>query len=405
MKVLQINQVVSVTSTGRIVENLSNFLLENGHESFIAYSGRPKSISNSVLYQVSSALDSNLHAIGTRLFDTHGLHSKTVTRKFITWIKQTNPDIIHLHNILGYYLNYPLLFNYLVKSNKPVVWTFHDFWPVTGHCVYFTDVKCEKWKSQCFSCPKKNKYPSSIFVDNSKDNYMMKKQYFSALSNLNIVTISDWATGLIRQSFLGKKSIHKISNGIDSSRFTIIDINEKLLREKYGIGTQKVLMGLATTWGERKGYYDYLKLAENLPPDYQIVLIGLQGKFSENLPENIIPIKRTDSIDELVSLYNLAEITLNLSYQETFGLTTVEGLMCGIPGIVYNATASPELIEDTVGLVVETGDISGILKAIKIIEENGGRSAYRNKCREYAKEKFDSDLVHNEYLDLYKSLL
>lgn len=405
MRILQVNQVVTVTSTGRIVENLGNFLLDNGHESFIAYSGRPKSPSNSHLYQISNSLDSNLHAIGTRLFDTHGLHSLSVTKKFLSWVDELNPDIIHLHNIHGYYLNYPLLFDFLSKSRKPVIWTFHDFWPITGHCSYFTDVNCEKWKSQCYSCPKKKLYPSSILMDNSKTNYITKKKYFSSLDRLEVVTISNWSRELVNDSFLGNKRIHKIPNGIDSSKFRITEVAKEGIRSKYGLSEKKILLGLATTWGKRKGYFDYLKLAEILPRDYQIVLVGLQGDLAKGLPKQIIPIKRTESIDDLVNLYNLSEITLNLSYQETFGLTTVEGLMCGVPGIVYNATASPELINDEVGVIVEPGHIEGIVDAIRKIEKNGGKKSYREKCRKYAVDNFDAEIVHKQYLDLYQRLI
>lgn len=405
MKVLQVNQVVTVTSTGRIVENFGSFLLSKGYESFIAYSGRPKSSSKSSLFQISNSLDTNLHALGTRLFDTHGLHSKSVTDRFIDWIKEINPDVIHLHNIHGYYLNYPLFFDFLSSFKKPVFWTFHDFWPITGHCSYFSDVNCDKWKTECFSCPKLSYYPSSIYYDNSRKNYQIKKEYFNKIENLHIIAISKWSESLIKQSFLKSSKVNCISNAIDSNTFNIVDANEKLIREKYGLNTKKILIALATTWGKRKGFDDYIKLSNIIDENHQIVLVGLSGKQAENLPENISAIKRTDSITDLVSLYNISEISMNLSYQETFGLTTVEGMMCGLPAIVYNATASPELVNEEVGIIVEPGDIKGVARAILKIQENGGKKTYSKKCREHAIENFDSSIVHNKILDLYKSVM
>jgi glycosyltransferase involved in cell wall biosynthesis len=405
MKVLQINQVVTVTSTGRIVENFGNFLMSKGHESYIAYSGRPKSTSKSKLYQISNTLDTNLHALGTRLFDTHGLHSKLVTKKFIAWIKQIKPDVIHLHNIHGYYLNYPIFFDFLSSYNKPVFWTFHDFWPITGHCSYFSDVDCNKWITGCFSCPKLNYYPSSYYYDNSKKNYQIKNEYFNKIKNLHLITISNWSESLVKESFLKNFKISTISNAIDSKTFNILNSEEQFLREKHKFESKKILIALATTWGKRNGYYDYIELSKKIDDDYQIVLVGLSGKLAQNLPPNITAVPRTNSFEELVSLYNISEISMNLSYQETFGLTTVEGMMCGLPAVVYNATASPELVNEEVGIVVEPGDIDGVVNAILNIQNNGGKESYSNKCRNYATEKFDATIVHEKILDLYQSVI
>jgi glycosyltransferase involved in cell wall biosynthesis len=404
MRVLQVNQVVRVTSTGRIVENIGDYLLDKGHESFIAYSGRPENTSNSVLYQISNKLDSNLHALGTRLFDKHGLYSKKVTKDFIKWIIAIEPDVIHLHNIHGYYLNYPVFFEFLKESKIPVCWTFHDFWPVTGHCTYFSDVACEKWLSLCQNCPKLKYYPASLWWDNSKANFKLKKENFGKLEYLNIIAISKWSRELIEKSFLGKKNINSIPNGIDSSIFKPVYIDEKNVRKKFDLDNRKILIALATTWGARKGYQDYIKLSQQLRNDFQIVMVGLQGKLAQNLPPNIKALGRTDSLEDLAELYNLAEITLNLSYQETFGLTTVEGLMCGTPAIVYDVTASPELVRPSTGIAVKPGDIDAVIRAINEIEEKGGKSSFSHHCRKYAVNNFDINSVHDSHLYLYSTL-
>lgn len=406
MRVLQINQVVRVTSTGRIVEGLGNFLIENGHESFIAYSGRPSQRSNSVLYQVSNPIDTYLHAIGTRLFDRHGLYSKRVSKKFIKWIDSTYPDIIHLHNIHGYYLNYPVLFDYLKNLNKPVFWTFHDFWPITGHCSHFINVGCTKWKTQCYNCPKLRYYPASYLSDNSRENFLLKKQYFQGLKKLTIISISSWVKNILRDSILGEYPIKAIPNGVNSKTFLPIEKNANLqVKKKYNLPSKKLLIALATTWQEGKGYYDYLKLSKVLPLEYQIVLVGLQGKMAQGLPDNITAIPKTSNVNELVQLYNLSEINLNLSYQETFGLTTVEALMCGVPSIVYNSTASPELVTKETGIVVEPGDIASVFQGILEIAVNGGKKAYSKHCREHAVSKFDENKVYGKHLKLYEEAL
>jgi putative colanic acid biosynthesis glycosyltransferase len=95
---------------------------------------------------------------------------------------------------------------------------------------------------------------------------------------------------------------------------------------------------------------------------------------------------------------------LNLSYEETFGMTTVEGLACGTPGIVYNATASPELIDNSTGLIVEPGDINELIEAIKVIEQNG-KQYYTEACVKRAQRLYKKEDRFKEYIELYEELI
>lgn len=398
---LQINSVINSGSTGRIAEEIGQTAIDTGWESYIAY-GRNERPSSSKLIKIGTDKDIKLHGLQTRLFDRHGLGSKGATTDFIRQIEKIDPDIIHLHNIHGYYINIEVLFQYLKNADVPVVWTFHDCWPITGHCSHFSFVGCEKWKTQCYKCPQKKGYPASYIIDRSKKNFILKKELFNSLSNLTLVPVSQWLSGVLKESFLQNYPIRVINNGINTEVFK--PSTENAFRIKHSLENMFVLLGVATSWSEQKGLKDYIELSKILESDYQIVLVGLTKKQIEQLPNNILGIERTENVEELADIYSSADIVLNLSYEETFGLTTVEGFACGTPGIVYNSTASPELIDKSTGLIVEPGDINGLTEAIFQIKENG-KQYYSDACVNRAYRLYKKEDRYKEYIDLYESLI
>ena len=400
-KLLQINSVVNSGSTGRIAEEIGQTAIAAGWESYIAY-GRNDGQSESHLIHIGNDRDIKLHGLQTRLLDRHGLGSKGATIDFIKKLEYIKPDIFHLHNIHGYYINIEILFNYLIKVEIPVVWTFHDCWPITGHCSHFTYVGCDKWKTQCFECPQKRGYPASYFIDRSKKNYILKKELFNSLSNLTLVPVSQWLSGVLKESFLQNYPIRVINNGINTEVFKPSLSSD--FRNKYGLEDKFIMIGVATSWGERKGLKDYIELSKILESEFQIVLVGLNKKQIEQLPNNILGIERTDNVGELADIYSSADLVLNLSYEETFGLTTVEGFVCGTPGIVYNATASPELIDVSTGIVVEQGNINKLTEAIYSIKKKG-KEYYSEACVNRAYRLYKKEDRYKEYIDLYESLL
>ena len=398
---LQINSVVNSGSTGRIAEEIGQAAIKAGWKSYIAY-GRNDRPSHSKLIKIGNEWDIKMHGFQTRLFDRHGLGSKSATKELIGKIKEISPDIIQLHNIHGYYINIEILFKYLRKTNIPVVWTFHDCWPITGHCSYFTFVGCEKWKKKCYDCPQITSYPASWLVDRSEKNFHLKKELFTSLPNLTLVPVSKWLSGILEESFLQGYSIKLIHNGINTDVFK--PSTSRHFRSKHGLEHKFLLLGVASVWSPRKGLKDFIELSKHLNSDYQIVLVGLSREQIEQLPNNILGIERTESVEELAIMYSEADIVLNLSYEETFGLTTVEGFACGTPGIVYNATASPELVDQSTGLVVEPGDINGLIDAIIQIKQKGKQS-YSKACVNRAHRLYKKEDRFQEYIDLYESLL
>lgn len=397
---LQINVDANNGSNGSIARDIGDIALSKGWRSIIVY-GRKHIPSKSELIRVGNDWDIKLHGLFTRLTDLHGLGSYFVTKRLIRRIEKIQPSIIHLHNIHGYYINYKILFDYINKNNIPVVWTFHDCWPFTGHCGHYIGHNCYKWRKSCNKCPAKTEYPTSWVFDNSSFNYSLKKTLFTKPAKLSVVTVSNWLKSVTDQSFFSKYPVTVIYDGIDTESFKY---RQSDLKVKLGIEEKFVLMSAAANWSSSKGWEDYLKVATLLPNNFIIILIGVSPQQKKILPHNIIGIQRVEGKEKLAEYYSIADVLLNLSYAETFGMTTAEAMACGTPGISYNITACPELITEDTGLVVEPGDIEGVLQAINIIVEKG-RASFSDACRIRVLENFNFKMVNNKYFDIYEQLL
>lgn len=400
MRVLQINVVSNWGSTGRIVEEIGAKLIENNDESYIAYS-RGRAESKSHLIHVGCKFDILFHGVVTRLFDKHGLASRIATYRLIRYIQNLNPDIIHLHNIHGYYLNYPMLFSFIKKSHIPVVWTLHDCWAFTGHCSYFTYARCDKWKFQCFNCKQLRTYPKSLFLDNSKSNYCKKRTSFTNIDNLILVPVSNWLNGILDDSFLKNYPRKVIHNGINTDVFkpkaTSVD-----LRNLLGITSDKfIVLGVTNIWDKRKGYDDFLKLRSLLDNDVLIILVGLSSDQINRLPQGIIGVSRTDSIDELVDYYNIADVFFNPTWEDNFPTTNIEALACGTPVITYKTGGSIEAVDERTGFIVKPGDLDLVVDIVNEMKQIN-KAIYKSVCRTRAVSLFNKDDRYLEYLNLYR---
>jgi glycosyltransferase involved in cell wall biosynthesis len=401
MRVLQINSTLNAGSTGRIAEGIGQKILEHGDESYIAY-GRSSNPSQSQMIRIGNNWDQAVHLLKTRLFDTHGFHSRRATRALVQQIRKIQPDIIHLHNLHGYYINIEILFDFLKDWEKPIIWTLHDCWPFTGHCCYYERVKCIKWKSECQSCPLKWLYPQSYFYDNSLDNFYKKKMLTSLPKQLHLVTVSKWLESQVMQSFLQNRSLTTIYNGIDLAVFK--PLNQLKLKKEYGFEGKQVILGVANIWTDGKGLRSFTELSKMINKNQVVILIGVTQKQLKHLPGNIVGIEQTSSVEELAKYYNLADVFVNPSIAETFGMTTAEAMACGTPSVVYETSAMPEMINDEVGFIVPFNNYQYLYEKINTILENG-KEMYSEKCRARAEELFDLDKQYEKYTALYDSVL
>ncbi len=400
MKIVQINCVPN-GSTGHIASDIHRKLLELGYESFFAYGVGQCDLENT--YKISNWFDNHLHIYLSRYTGFHGFFSVFATLKFVKYLKKVKPDLVHLHNIHGYYINVPVLFNYLKKKHIKTMWTFHDCWPFTGKCTHYTVVGCDKWKTQCSDCPQSRQYPSSYWFDTSKIHYKYKKKLFTSLQDLTITTVSEWLKNQVEMSYLSKYPVVRIYNGIDTSKFKKCDDYEDI-HKKYNISAEdKIILGVASSWNERKGLKTFLEISKRLNQDEKIILVGLNDLQIESLPNNIIGIKRTENFQELANLYGRADVFFSPSLEETFGLVTAEALACGTPVVVINSTACAEIVSDDVGIVLD--DVNNIDMIINSFRNIFSKDYDFDKCQKHIKDNYSKEKMIENYINEYKNIL
>ncbi|WP_316838247.1 glycosyltransferase [Pedobacter nutrimenti] len=399
MKILQINSVLNIGSTGRIAEELGQISIEKGWNSYIAYGREFRGESKSKTFKIGNKLDFYAHLVTTRLFDRHGFGSKRTTKNLIRYIKGIGPDVVVLHNIHGYYLNIEILFDFLKEYNKPVFWILYDCWSFTGHCAYFDLVGCEKWQKDCFNCPCKNSYPKSL-VCNSSKNFNDKRRIFNGIENLNLIVHSDWLRKSIGKSFLKNYPVSLIRNGVNLDNFKPKEDNK--IRDKYNLGNKFVILGVASVWGERKGFKDFLLLSEILT-DEIIIMDGLSKEQERLLPVNIISIGKAPNVIELASIYSTADVFFNPTYEDNFPTTNLESMACGTPVITYDTGGSPEAVDDMTGFVCEKRNINEVYSKIKTIKEVGKQN-YAKNCVDRANKLFDYKERYAECVDFFEKV-
>ena len=403
MKILQINTVYRTGgSTGRIVYDLVQIMNEQGFDAYVVYGyGAPVS-SNGEMFKTQNLLSRKISILKTRLFGKHGFYNYGETQKAIAWIDKIHPDVIHLHNLHNHYINIELLFDYIKKKNIPVVWTLHDCWAYTGGCAYYDYNDCQKWKTGCYSCPALKDYPKTWFFDRSRELYEKKKQVFTGVEKMTIVTPSDWLGEEVRTSFLGTYEVVTINNGVDIKIFSP-RINEIKVRKELGVEAhQKMVLAVASVFTKRKGIDFLLRLPQKLQKNMRLVLVGVDKSLVDCIDDNIIAITRTEDIDKMAEIYSAADIFINPTLEDNFPTTNLEALACGTPVITYSTGGSPESITKDTGVVIQKGDEDSFLKAIHEIPCKVHNQQMSETCREYAVNHFDKNQCFRKYLELYR---
>ena len=399
-KLIEINTTLNSGSTGRIAEQIAAKAQEHGWDCFYAHGGRYVGKSEFPSIQVSSKCDNYVHAFVGEYLGRHGLGSTISTKRFVKKIKEINPDVIHLHNIHGYYLNYKVLFEFLTESKIPVVWTLHDCWSFTGHCTHFDNADCNKWKTECGGCPLQMAQYKSRLIDRSRNNYLLKKHLYSNLKNVTIVPVSHWLESLVGQSILNHFQVRVIQNGIDLNVFKPTD---NKIRERFNIPDDKmIVLGVLGSGFDEKGKEEFVELSKQ--SNLQIVLVGLTNDDKVGLPDSIIQLGRTSSQGELAEFYSAAEVMLNPTYNDTFPTTNTESLACGTPVVTYKTGGSPEILDENTGIVVEKGDVDGLRQAIDTIKRHG-KFSYSESCRKRAEMYFNKDDRYEDYVRLYEAVI
>lgn len=391
MKVVQINSVCGIGSTGKICVAVSELLTAKGIENYILYAVGNSTYPLGKKYMSSAEI--KLQALKSKIFGNYGFQSKSATKRLIKQLDHISPDIVHLHNLHSHNVHLEVLFSYLKEKKIKFFWTFHDCWAFTGYCTYFDMVDCEKWKTNgCENCPQRNR--SSWFVDRSEYLYKKKKELFTGL-DMTIITPSKWLASQGRQSFLKEYEFKVINNGIDLSVFCP---RESSFRTKYGLENKFIILGVAFNWDARKGLDVFVELSKRLDNMFQIVLVGTDDAIDKKLPNNIITIHRTQNQAELAEIYTVADLFVNPTREEVLGLVNIESLACGTPVLTFQSGGSPECIDESCGAVVPKDDVDKMIECILKIYKTKPFS--KEACIRRA-NMFDMRRKFNEYVELY----
>jgi len=399
MKILQINAVNKISSTGRNCTELSEYLNMQGDVCYTAFSvGETDEKSQCI----STVPECKFHAVMSRITGMQGYYSPIGTRKLISLMDEFKPDIVHLNNLHANYLSLNLLLPYIAEQNIATVVTLHDCWCYTGKCTHYSVLGCNKWQTGCHDCEKLKDDHNSWVFDRTDVMWKDKKNWFNSIPNLGVIGVSKWITNEARKSpvFEKAKQIECIYNWIDLEMFKP-QSNREQLRTEYGLNKKRILLGVANRWGESKGLNAFLSLADYLPEDMRIVLLGKIPQME--LPEKIMSIPSTDNVRKLVEIYNMADVFVQLSREESFGKVTAEALACGVPVVTNSGTANPELIDETCGMIA--GDSpEETAKAVGVILDKG-KAFYSSSCRSFAEKNFSKEANLTEYRDFYTRML
>ena len=366
MKILLINTVCGTGSVGRITVDYYNKYKSEGHDVKVIY-GRGKNINvpKCDAIKFNSVLDFYYHCAMSRIFDSQGLHSNIATKKLLAFIKEFKPDIIHLHNLHGYYLNYKLFFKYINTTNIKIIWTLHDCWAFTGHCTHYLYNKCNKWETECKNCKYNKEYPASIIFQQAKRNFLLKKQLFTNNKNLELITPSQWLADEVSKSFLKHCPIKVLNNTINNNLFK--NTPSELKRELSINENKIVILGVAFPWTGTKGYEDFLELSRLIDNNkYQIIMVGLSKKQLKNLPNNIIGFERV-SPEKLVKLYSLSDIFFNPTYEDNYPTVNLEAKACGVKIIAFKGTGGGEEMLDDNDIVLDDRNTLKLIERINNI--------------------------------------
>jgi len=398
MKLLQINAVYGVGSTGVIVRDIHELCLKEGMDAHVAYSTSPipeAEISGG--YAIGNSLGKKLHALFCRVNGMQSYFSRFSTYQLLKHIKKINPDIVQLHNLHSNYIHLNLLLKFLAKEQIKTVITLHDCWFYTGGCFHYTAEGCDRWLTACGDCPKKNKDTRAWLFDRSARILRDRKKYLSAIEDLTVVGVSDWIAGEARKTFLKDKRVVTVHNGVDTEVFKP---TPSTLREKYGIKDKFVILGLASKFLSPVNQETFEKVSNSLTEDEVLLLLGCTEEQKTRLPQGVIPLPFIKDRTELCQMYSMADVFVNVTREDTFPTANLEPQACGTPVITYHNTGAGETVDNRCGFPVETGNAEELLARIRHVKQTG-KPAFEEDCRKWAVSQFDKEKNYQKYIRIF----
>ena len=397
MRIVQINAVYGFGSTGVIVKDILSACRKEGIDCVAAYSQSKGEVKSG--YHLGNAFSNRLHAILSRISGKQGYFSCFSTWRFLRFLDNYRPDILHLHNLHGCYINVPMLLKYAAKKKIAVVVSLHDCWFYTGGCSHYTSVGCNKWLQKCGNCPRRYEEFPALLYDGSSAQLHDRKKLFGAIKNLTAVGVSQWIVDEAQKTVFKNAKCVAIHNGIDTEFF---HPTESDFRKQHDLEGKFVILAPANKWflDVNRETLDYF--ASHLTDDMRMVFIG-NGVDESRLTDKMINIGFVSSRVEIREIYSACDMMANCTREESLSLLNVEVQACGTPVVTYSNTGVKETVDDLCGFAVENGN-SGAMWHKVILIKSKTKKFYSASCIELIKREFDKEDNYKRIIELYNSL-
>lgn len=382
-------------STGKISLEIISYVQSHGEVSCDFLVSNKKTNFSNVFCIDNNKVIRIINKIIVKVFGSDGFRNIYNTRKIINSLKKEKIDLIHIHSLHGYYINFPMLFKFINKNKIPVIWTLHDNWIYSGRCAFIPE-KCFLYKDGCKKCKYHKIYPRTIF-DRANYYYKRKHKILKNTSKIIFVSPSKWNANLRYGTFLENHEFVVINNGIDLSKFSPTKSN---LRHELNIDKKFVILCIAYPWNQSKGLNYINQLAEELDTSkFVIVMVGVDDQVITH--QNIIRIGPIFVQEELAKYYSMADVFLSPTTADNYPTVAMESISCGCPVIFFDAGGIKEIVGEEVGILVPKNDYEGIKNAVLSMYIN---PFSRETCIDYSK-RYDKEHMLQKYYDLYMSMI
>ena len=397
MKIVQINAVYGFGSTGVIVKDILSACQKEGIDCVAAYSQSKGEVKSG--YQMGNVISNKIHALLSRIGGKQGYFSCLSTWRFLRFLDNYKPDILHLHNLHGCYINVPMLLKYAAQRKIAVVVSLHDCWFYTGGCSHYTSVGCNKWLQKCGNCPRRYEEFPALLYDSSAVQLRDRWNLFGKIKNLTAVGVSRWIVDEARKTVFREAQCVAIHNGIDTDFFHPAESD---FRKKHNLEEKYVILAPANKWflDVNRETFDYF--ASHLTDDMRMVFIG-NGVDESRLTDKMINLGFVSSRAEIRAIYAACDVMANCTREESLSLLNVEVQACGTPVVTYSNTGVKETVDGKCGFAVENGNPEEMWKHVYRILIKG-KAHFSADCIDWVKQEFDKEDNYNKYIMLYKSI-
>lgn len=395
-KILIINTTLNKGGAARVANDLFENLSSNFNIFFAFGRGKKEKIANTFYF--GNKFEVLVHVLLVRFLGLEGFGSFFSTKKLIKFIEKEKFDLINIHNLHGYYLNFFTLINFINRKQISVIYSIHDEWPITWLPAH--SLGCSHCKTGLGKCTNSYSYPRNYFPVFTKYMLINKKTALNSLSDLEIISPSLWLKNNIENSFLNKYNISVIYNYVDSTLFKPSNNIEKL-RNKYKLDkNKKIILFIASNLNDKSKGIDKLKEVSNIlnNENYLFITVG-EGKIVGN---NIKNMGYIYDKQKLTDIYALSDLFCFASSAETFLLTAVEAMSCGIPVVGFELPVVKELVNEDVGILTKNTSASLARSIDILLKDDIKRLKMGHSGRKLIEEKYTKEIFCNKYKKLYE---